>query len=733
MAATWPDRGGEGRFAPFSCAPATQPQEFRRSTVSSIGRPALRGREVRARVPAAGGRPLTPPLSRRRRWLLTGLMLAVPVLVLLGLELGLRMTGYGDSYPLFVAYPPQPEYRYPNQQVARRYFRERTITPVPHLDFFRAEKQPGTFRIVFQGESSAAGFPYRHGAAPSRMLEQRLQATFPDRRIEVINTALTAVNSYTLLDFADEIIAQRPDAVLIYTGHNEYYGVFGVASTRSVGSWRPAIEAYLALRHLRTVQLLDNAIASAAAAVGRKEPDLAPRTVMELLAGEQRVPLGSRLYEQGLEQFRANLSELLSRYHERGIPVLIGTVASNERDQRPFVSALRPGTDSSAWWGSYGDGLAAMARGDAATAERALEAAIRVDSTAADAFYALGQLFDALGDSARAHANYRAAKDRDQLRFRAPEAINRIIRDEAARNGATVVETQQAVERASPRGIVGKTLILEHLHPNIEGYFVIADAFYDAVRQRNMIGPWDRAIPAQQARMEIPVTAVDSLAGLFRVNRLVSGWPFQPKGRAMTPIIDTLHPRTPVEQLARDLAGDAITWPEAMERLRKYYEGAGDWEHAIGVTRAMSQEYRYAAGPYMDAGRIALTQRRYDDALRYIRAANERRETANSVQLLGLLLLRRGDHESAVQELRRATQLAPRDERMQITLAAAEAIPELERERSRSPRNADVLFNLAGVYALTQQYDRSKEALAALRHVDPTHAGARELSRKLPP
>jgi len=35
---------------------------------------------------------------------------------------------------------------------------------------------------------------------------------------------MAAINSYALLDMVDEVIQQSPDAVLIYTGHNEYYG-----------------------------------------------------------------------------------------------------------------------------------------------------------------------------------------------------------------------------------------------------------------------------------------------------------------------------------------------------------------------------------------------------------------------------------------------------------------------------------------------------------------------------
>jgi tetratricopeptide (TPR) repeat protein len=689
---------------------------------------------AKARRRSAARRPGPPALSPRRRRLYTGITLAVPVLLLLLVELGLRLAGYGSSYPLFVVNPPQPEYLYPNQEVARRYFRDRTITPLPQLDFFRASKPSRTFRIVFQGESSAAGFPYRHGGAPSRMLQQRLQATFPDRDIEVVNTALTGINSYTLVDFADEIIAQRPDAVMIYTGHNEYYGVFGVGSTQSVGHWRPLIRAYLALSRLRTVQLLSNAVTTVAGAAAVGQPGAAdgPRTVMELMAGEQRIPLGSALYEQGLEQFRANLGELLSRYQANRIPVFVGTVASNERDQRPFVSGFAPGADSAGWRRSYDAGLAALDRGDTGAAERALQAAVRIDSTAADAFYALGKLFDTRGDSARARAYYRGAKDRDQLRFRAPEAINAIIRAEAARHGATVVETQRALERASPGGIVGKAVMLEHLHPNVDGYFVIADAFYDALRQKGMIGPWVAPVPAERARRDVPVTPVDSLLGLFRVDRLLSGWPFQPAGVTVTPVVDTLKPTTPVEQLAQELVRGTLTWPDAMQRQESHFERSGDPDGALRVARAMAQEFRFAPEPFMDAARLALAGRRYDEALRYVRAANERGETARSAQLLGLLLLRQGDQAGAVRHLRRATQLAPGDERVMVALTAAEALPELERDRTRTPRDPGVLYGLATMYALTQQFEKAKEALAELQRVDPKHAGAKELARRLP-
>jgi hypothetical protein len=370
-------------------------------------------------------------MTRAKRWRFTAITIALPLLLLLVIEAGLRIAGYGADYRLFVPVLDHPDYLVSNVEIGKRYFGSGPFAPTPQLDFFRARKELGTFRIVFQGESSALGFPYTHGAAPSRMLEQRLQASFPGKNIEVINTALTAVNSYTLLDEANEIIAQHPDAVMIYTGHNEYYGAFGSASSGRFGGGRLLVKSYLAIRRLRLGQLLSNAVARLMSPKQLATDDSAPRTVMQLMAGEQTVPFGSPQYRAGLEQFRANIRDLLSRYQSHGIPVFIGTVASNERDQAPFISGLSAGTDSLAWNALYRSAAAALSRGDSSGAQASLESAIAKDSTQAAAFYLLARIRDARGDFVRARVLYREAKDRDELRFRAPEAINDIIRSEA--------------------------------------------------------------------------------------------------------------------------------------------------------------------------------------------------------------------------------------------------------------------------------------------------------------
>ena len=213
-----------------------------------------------------------------------------------------------------------------------------TIHPVPFL----AAKAPSTFRIFVLGESTTAGYPYGYDASLAGMLKQRLQHTFPNRDIEVITTAMAAVNSYTLLDFADEIIAQQPDAVLIYVGHNEYLGFLGVASAYSAGRTRPLVLAYLALRDLRIVQLLKRGYLAVFGSGDIPPGDAhTDRTLMARVVREPHIPLSSALYRRGAEQFRANLSSLLARFRDEGVPVFIGTLVSNERDLKTLHQ--RPG------------------------------------------------------------------------------------------------------------------------------------------------------------------------------------------------------------------------------------------------------------------------------------------------------------------------------------------------------------------------------------------------------
>ena len=505
--------------------------------------------------------------------------LLLPLLLFGTVELVLRATGVGKLEPLFVPVESAPGYLQPNPAAVQRFFPDPRAAPDVSIDttWFPATKAPGTLRLFVQGESSAAGFPYGRFASLGALLQQRLQRSYPDHNVEVINTGMAAVTSYVLLDFADEIIAEQPDAVVIYTGHNEYLGIGGVGSTFA-SAHSPALARFvLQLRRLHLYRGLERALAS----LGQDGEPLARAegTLMSKVARERSIPFDSPLYRRGLDQFEGNLDRMLAKYRAAGIPVFVGTLASNLRDQPPFAS-----------------GPAGEPGGNAAE------------------LYEQARQLDAQGQRDAARDAYVAAKDRDTLRFRAPEAFNDTIRTVAGRNDATVVDAQSALAAAARDGIIGNDLMLEHVHPNVEGYFHLATSFYGPITAAlGGAEPVDDAT----ARREIPVTEVDRLNGEYRVTMLKNDWPFVPERRTVT----FPAPANRVEEIAQRWFAGQSGWTEAMNEALAWYQQQGNYGEASRVAVNLADGLVASAEAQYVAGALLLRADAAGRGLHYLRRA----------------------------------------------------------------------------------------------------------------
>lgn len=158
--------------------------------------------------------------------------LVFPVLVLILAEIVLRLVGYGIEYHVFVDYPAHEKYLQINPDLGRRYFPTQAVRPQTSADIMLKEKPANGYRIFVFGGSAAAGYPYYYNITFSRMLKDRVDDVFPDHHIEIINMAMPAINSHSILDLAKRVIPYKPDAFLIYSGHNEFFGSFGVAHAK---------------------------------------------------------------------------------------------------------------------------------------------------------------------------------------------------------------------------------------------------------------------------------------------------------------------------------------------------------------------------------------------------------------------------------------------------------------------------------------------------------------------
>jgi lysophospholipase L1-like esterase len=343
---------------------------------------------------------------------------------------------------------------------------------------FLKEKKEDTFRVFALGGSSTQGFPYNFYYSFSEQLEQKLLLNTTGVNVEVINLGMTAVNSYVIRDLSKRIMEYEPDAIIIYAGHNEYYGSFGAGSTQfGLVNNITLKRAVLLLKNLRLYQFLENLL---------KAPvteDRTRRTMMAEVIKESEIELGGDIYESGIEQYRRNISDVLELFKGNQVPVYIGTVASNLKDQPPLS-----------------------------------------ENSIATEKYAAGQELYSAQDKEAALGMFIEAKEQDVIRFRAPNEINSTINELAQEFEAVPVDVEAMMRRNSVSGIEDESLFIDHLHPNSKGHRLIADLFFENLLELEKISS---AYSPNEFNVPDDISEFEETFANTTISRLLVGYPFQ--------------------------------------------------------------------------------------------------------------------------------------------------------------------------------------------------------------
>ncbi len=599
--------------------------------------------------------------------------LLLPVFFFILLELSLRIFSYGQVIPQWVTTARElPGYIMLNPYIAGRYFHNIKSLPTPAYEVFSREKKVNGFRVFVMGGSSAAGYPYTNTGAFSRYIKHYLELRYPDRDIEVINLAISAVSTYTLRDLLQGVIDQKPDLVIFYTGHNEYYGALGAASAEFIGSFRPLVNFIIKIQDIRSIQLLQNIIGAITRALAPAQRDRS-ETLMARMVGEQRIPLHSSVYELGLRQFAENMSDMLTLLTKNNIPVLLGTLTCNLKDQAPFVSISS-------------DTLPPAA-----------------------AVFAAAQRSYEQGDYRTASNLFRRARDLDGLRFRAPGEFNTVLKDLGARYNVAVVDIDSVFCQASIHKIAGDDLILDHVHPNSMGQHLIGEAFVKMMEQRHAIpGGSVPVMPAGQAQQlagkASTLTRLDSIFAALRIRFLKSGWPFKP-GRMPQLTAQDFTPQDYIDELAFNMFIEEINWEVGHLKAALWYK---EHDRVVEFEQEMTALIDYlplkeAAYKILIDG--VLEKKDIVSAYPYLKKMHQLQPGAYSAKWLGSYYLYMKDYK--------------------------QAIPLLEFSAGLDTRDAQLLYNLAGAYAYTKSYDQALQAIQKCLVLQNDFPGAAVLQQDL--
>lgn len=616
------------------------------------------------------------PLKKPPFWFYIILFL-IPVLFFILLETGLRIADYGIDYTRFkVISDYYPDKLFLNPDIPYKYFFNIKQAPSVLPDGFDKIKKDNAFRVFVLGGSSAAGWPYVPNASFSRHLKRRLELLYPENTIEVINCGISAVNTYTIRDFIPGVIEQKPDLVLIYAGHNEYYGALGAGSSVFLANSRFLVNTFIWLQDFKTTQLIQDFISRIQNLFIDEQVSFEHKTdgtLMSQMIGESLIALDSDVYWSGINQFEGNLKDILGMLSKKNIPVIIGTVTMNLLDQKPFVSVESE------------------------------------NFPAAEEVYTDARRQLELGNVEEAQNLFFLAKELDALRFRAPEKINEVIRNTASSFNIPVIDVDSLFKINSPYNIVGYNLTVDHLHPNLAGYKMIADAYFREMDRVNILPSGLRKVVENETADSIltvnfPFTRLDSTLAEFSIIILTGSYPFVPKG---TPNYKMLNYQMKdiVDTIAAAIINKEMKWETGHATLAEYYFNNGDHSGFMREMDAIIAERPYFDVPYENVIVKLIDKELLNESLPYLLKLHSFRPDYFTYKWLGQVYLRLNN--------------------------AQKALPYLIEAAKNPQADFQVWYNLSGAYYLNGDLKSSITSIERSLQLNANNPLAQNLYRQL--
>ena len=598
------------------------------------------------------------------------ILFSIPFLAIFLLEFSLNKFNYGREYNQWEIVDNQKMML--NSEIAFRYFYQTESIPYPSQDLFDIKKKPGAVRVFVIGGSSAAGYPFSPNGSFAKYIRKRLELVYPNKPIEVINCAMTAINSYALLDMLPGILEQKPDIILVYAGHNEYYGALGAGSLETLGNSRGLVNFMLAINHYKSIQLLRNGIQSIVQLFSSEEKITG--TLMSRMAKEQSIELNSDTYKTGINQFEGNLRDLLQMTKEANVKVILSDLPSNLKDLPPFISVDR------------------------------------FESESADAAYELANDILESGHKEDALKLFYRAKDLDALRFRAPSDINKVIYRLAKEFGYPTINADSTFNSLSEDGIVGNNLMTDHLHPTLEGYQIVGRLFFDKMLSEKYL-PMASKVAERTSKQDAHVVAnydftnLDTTIARYRIVILKNDWPFVDNLNSAQNVLNKLNVKSYSDSLALMVLENKIPWEKAHRNLANRFLIQGDIQNYLKEMDNIMFQYPFIYDYYEMVINNLLERKMFDTALPYLDKYGKLTTTVFAAKWIGIIELSKNNTNRAIKYFEKSNKLYSFD--------------------------SQVYFNLAGAYSINKQYQKALSAIDNCLMIDPNYKGARSLQGQL--
>ena len=626
-------------------------------------------------------------------------IVVVPLLFFVLLEFSLKIIGIGTSFDYFHEIDINGQAHFQENPDFANQFYPASLNIAPLENTFAEERSPDLLRVYVLGGSAAQGFPHKnHGI--DRLLAVQLRAALPSRKIEVINTAMTSVNSHVVYAVAKSIPKESADFAVILMGNNEVVGPYGPGTFKqNFLANISMIRGIQALKRTRIWQALDGFI-----------QQVKPSDAMQDLKWEgmqmftnNGVPHDDPRMAGVYSHYEDNLADIIEMLRDKGIHVLLSSVPVNLRHSAPFLSVHSPelSDDQLDQWRELtrrGSQSSAQENWDDAVAH--FQAALEIDPDYADSHFRLATAFENLANFQEAKTHYQRALDLDALRFRADTRMNQIVHEVAANveGGAfDLVDSAAAFEQDSQPFQPGWNLLLEHVHYDFAGNHVLAAEISRSIVS-NLTAPDDfQPLPPLEVARRIGFPNYDTIAEIQNLRGMIQQPPFpgQSNYTELVSYLDaklenvTKEVKTPMETIQRygDFVSSGLAdWKVHFElavlnqRLRNPPEMYSHLRQIIQLYPHNRESYMKIAEAMSKDGRWREVIPYLEQSLYYTRGDEEK--IAETIGWLGTAYLRTGDYEKATDLLLEVTEQY--SDQIGLTLRAYGNLIKQSRDRGKT-------------------------------------------------
>ncbi|HWF18001.1 MAG TPA: tetratricopeptide repeat protein [Verrucomicrobiae bacterium] len=617
--------------------------------------------------------PTSPKLAGWKLWRLRIFSaFLIPVLVLVLAELVLRLAGFG--YPTAFLLPSVNQGKktfVQNNEFGWRFFGKRK-SRTPSAISILQKKPPGAIRIFVFGESAAFGDPQPAFGLP-RVLQATLSLRHPEYKFEVVNVAMTAINSHVILPIARDCARANGDIWVIYMGNNEVVGPFGAGTVFGTQSLPvPLVRANLALKTTRLGQLLD----AVREHWNKPPPDKSEWGGMLMFLDQQVREDDPRLADV-YRNFETNLKDIIRAGQKSGAGIVASTVAVNLKDCSPFASQHRAGlmeSDKQKWESLAREGINAQTSGQFLDAANKFDAAAQLDDSDAELEFRMGKCLLASGNISGAQKAFSKARDLDTLRFRCDSRLNELIRKTATGRESEKVllaDPEQSFAAASKDGLPGWNYFYEHVHLTFEGNCLLARTLAEQV---------EKLLPRESSAIDhLWPTDAECAGRLGRTDRDLKPAVADVLSRLTDPpFVTQINHQEQIQYLGEQLRKANSTLTNALQatiaalnaapddaqlyqQLAALQEEAGDYKQAESAARRATELLPSSSENWSQLGHVLVQQKNYAEAAdAYRRAFDLNPQDAAPLQNVAMALVKLGRNDEAKKEFKHVLEITPR-------------------------------------------------------------------------